>query len=211
MGSITRSFANNILTSGKFDAAQLNGTLPALDGSSLTGLSPDYELLSNTSISAAGVVEITTAFTDTTYTNFFILGSGINMVTDNNSFRYNFINNSGGIVADTNYYWAGVGQRDTGSAVDFGASGTSYGLMIDNNSNTGQSINFTMTVYKPYISGHFTSFVSQAGGRRSGGGANHVNTGGYINTSDQVKGIRFLMGSGNISAGNLFVFGIRDS
>ena len=82
--------------------------------------------------------------------------------------------------------------------------------MIDNNANTGQSINFTMTVYKPFISGHYTSFVSQAGGRRSGGGANHVNTGGYINTSDQVKGIRFLMGSGNIESMDWALYGIKN-
>ena len=39
MGSITRAFANNILANGKFDAADLSGTLPAIDGSSLTGIS----------------------------------------------------------------------------------------------------------------------------------------------------------------------------
>ena len=39
MGAITRAFANNILSSGKFDATQLTGTLPALDGSNLTGIS----------------------------------------------------------------------------------------------------------------------------------------------------------------------------
>ena len=34
MGTITRAFANNILSSGKFDATQLTGTLPAANAAS---------------------------------------------------------------------------------------------------------------------------------------------------------------------------------
>lgn len=39
MGTITRAFANNILSGGHFDAGELAGTLPAIDGSGLTGIS----------------------------------------------------------------------------------------------------------------------------------------------------------------------------
>ena len=39
MGTITRLFANNILSGGHFDAGELTGTLPAIDGSGLTGIS----------------------------------------------------------------------------------------------------------------------------------------------------------------------------
>ena len=38
MGAITREFANNILTSGNFDASALSGTLPAISGANLTSL-----------------------------------------------------------------------------------------------------------------------------------------------------------------------------
>ena len=203
----------NARSSSALDATVLTGNLPAISGASLTGIATtqDHELVSNTTISSAGHVDITTAFTNTAYTNFYILGSGINMANDNNDFRFNFIHNNGGIVGDTNYYWTGAGQRDASAAVDFGASGVSYGRVIDNSASTGQAINFDMTVTKPFISGHYTSFFSHAGGRRSGGGANQVSVGGYINTTDQMKGIRFLMSSGNISAGNILVFGMRDS
>lgn len=39
MGTITRAFANNILAGGHFDAGELTGTMPAIDGSGLTGIS----------------------------------------------------------------------------------------------------------------------------------------------------------------------------
>tara|TARA_B100000902_G_scaffold142070_1_gene139740 strand:+ start:72 stop:719 length:648 start_codon:yes stop_codon:yes gene_type:complete len=39
MGTITRTFANNIKTGGHFDAGELTGTMAAIDGSGLTGLS----------------------------------------------------------------------------------------------------------------------------------------------------------------------------
>ena len=190
MGTKTRSIANNLTT----------------------GLgAPDQELLSNTTISSAAFTDITTAFSDTTYTNFVIVGSGINMASDNTEFRFNFLNTSGNAVGDTNYYWAGVGQRDTGSAVDWGNTATSYGRIIDNNASTGQSTNFTMTVFKPFINGHYTSFTIGAGGRRSGGGAHTVYSAGSVNTTDQIKGIRFSYNTGNISAGNLLLYGLRDS
>ena len=56
MGAITRAFANNITTGGKFQAGQLSGNLPALDGSNLTGISAGggMRTLLNTYV-AAGV------------------------------------------------------------------------------------------------------------------------------------------------------------
>ena len=38
MGAITRGFANNVVASGNFNAAKLTGTLPAISGASLTGI-----------------------------------------------------------------------------------------------------------------------------------------------------------------------------
>ena len=44
-----------------------------------------------------------------------------------------------------------------------------------------------------------------AGGRRSGGGAQNLVTGGYQNTTTSYTGFRILLGAGNISAGNISV------
>ena len=35
--------------------------------------------------------------------------------------------------------------------------------------------------------------------------------GGYLNLTTQYSGLRFIMSSGNISAGNILIFGISDS
>ena len=58
MGTITREFANNILTSGNFDASALSGTLPAVDGSSLTNL-PASTGVTASSYASAGYTRFT--------------------------------------------------------------------------------------------------------------------------------------------------------
>ncbi len=54
MGAITRGFANNILSSGNFNAASLSGTLPAISGASLTGIT--------SGVTVAGQFRLTTGF-----------------------------------------------------------------------------------------------------------------------------------------------------
>ena len=163
--------------------------------------------ISNTALSSAGSLDISSVFSST-YANYRIIGSGLNMANDNNAWVFQLRTDSA--VTNTSYWWAGVGQRDTGSAVDDGETDTTDWRIIGNCANTGQALNFDMTVYRPNL-GLYTSYTCIAGGRRSGGGGQVLNCGGYQNTTTQFTGFRILVDSGNISAGNITVFGISDS
>jgi hypothetical protein len=164
-------------------------------------------LISNTALSSAGSLDISGVFSST-YANYRIIGSGLNMANDNNAWVFQLRTDSA--VTNTSYWWAGVGQRDTGGAVDDGETDTTDWRIIGNCANTGQALNFDMTVYRPNL-GLYTSYTCIAGGRRSGGGGQVLNCGGYQNTTTQFTGFRILVDSGNISAGNISVYGIKDS
>ena len=164
-------------------------------------------LISNTALSSAGYLDINDVFSST-YANYRIIGSGLNMATDNTYSMFKLKNSSG--VEGSSYWWAGVGQRDSGSAVDDGDTDTGHWRIITNAASTGQATNFDMTVYRPQAS-LYTSYTCVAGGRRSGGGAQNLVTGGYQNTTTSYTGFRILLGAGNISAGNISVYGIKDS
>ena len=164
-------------------------------------------LISNTALSSAGSLDISSVFSST-YANYRIIGSGLNMATDNTYWIFQ-LNNSGG-VQGSSYWWVGVGQHGTGSAVDDGDANAGHWRIITNASATGQATNFDMTVYRPQA-GLYSSYTCLAGGRRSGGYAHNLFTSGFQNSTTQFTGFRILVGSGNISAGNITVFGIKDS
>ena len=186
------------------------GTLKRIDYSHIKGTS-GLSLISNTTISSAAYVDITNQFSSS-FVNYKVIGSGINMATDNTQFRMRLLKESDDSAeTGSSYNFSNVGQRGAGNAVDDGATGASEFGIINNCANTGQSINFEINIYKPFVSGHYTSVTYIAGGRRSGGDAHMIAGGGYLNLTTQYSGLRFIMSSGNISAGNILIFGISDS
>ena len=203
-GTIPVANGGTGLASGTTDQfLKFTGTTTLASSADNAGLN----FISNTALSSAGSLDISSVFSST-YANYRIIGSGLNMATDNTYWMFQLRTDSA--VEGSSYWWAGVGQRDSGSAVDDGDTNAGHWRIITNCANTGQSLNFDMTVYRPNL-GLYTSYTCVAGGRRSGGGGQNLVTGGYQNTTTQFTGFRILVGSGNISAGNITVFGLSDS
>jgi len=76
MGTITRAFANNILAGGHFDAGELTGTMAAIDGSGLTGISSKvlgskvlFNSTSRTTWSSVGGTQLSGTASDFYYPN----------------------------------------------------------------------------------------------------------------------------------------------
>ena len=182
------------------------GTLKRIDYSLIKG-GGGFEFISNTALSNAGTLDINSVFSST-YQNYRIIGSGINGATDDTRLEMQLRTTSA--VTNSAYYWTGVGQHANGNAVDDGDQNTTAWRIITNTANSGQSINFDMTVYRPYA-GLYTSFTSLCAGRRSGGNSHNIFSGGYQNTTNSYTGFRLFFETGNLSAGNVTVFGIKDS
>ena len=187
------------------------GTLKRIDYSHIKGTS-GLSLISNNTIGAGGgEIDITNQFSSS-FVNYKVIGSGINMATDNVQLRMRMLKESDDSQENASQYnYSIVGQRGAGNAVDDGAVNAAEYVIISNSANTGQSINFEINIYKPFVSGHYTSFTHICGGRRSGGDGHMTSGGGYLNLTTQYSGIKFYFSSGTISAGNIIVFGISDS
>ena len=169
-------------------------------------------LISNNTIgSGGGEIQINDQFTSS-YVNYKVIVSGMNMATDNVQLRMRMIKDADDSQENaSSYNYSIVGQRGAGNPVDDGGVNAQEYVIISNNANTGQSINFDMTIYKPFVSGNYTSFTHIAGGRRSGGDGHMTSGGGYLNQTTQYSGIKLYFSSGTLSAGNVLIFGIADS
>jgi len=187
------------------------GTLKRIDYSHIKGTSGLSFISNNTIPGGGGEIDITNQFSSS-FVNYKVIGSGINMATDNVQLRMRMLKESDDSQENASQYnYSIVGQRGAGNAVDDGAVNAAEYVIISNSANTGQSINFEINIYKPFVSGHYTSFTHICGGRRSGGDGHMTSGGGYLNLTTQYSGIKFYFSSGTISAGNIIVFGISDS
>ncbi len=215
--SVTAAKINNDIISGSTELASEPadtdeflvsdaGTIKRIDYSLIKG-GGGFEFISNTALSNAGTLDINSVFSST-YQNYRIIGSGINGASDNTRLEMQLRTTSA--VTNSAYYWTGVGQHANGNAVDDGDQNTTAWRIITNTANSGQSINFDMTVYRPQAS-LYTSFTSLCAGRRSGGNSHNLFSGGYQNTTNSYTGFRLFFETGNLSAGNVTVFGIKDS
>lgn len=127
MGAITRAFANNILTSGNFDASALSGTLPALDGSSLTDVGQFLKLSGPTTATNVSVVDLTLS---TDYKIFKLVIDQVEPAVDGGLFRCRFSVNGGSSFIDSSNTYSWVTQGVAGSGGDYtehNSKATNYG------------------------------------------------------------------------------------
>ena len=220
--SVTAAKINNDIISGSTELSSAPadtdeflvsdaGTLKRIDYSLIKGTSGLSFISNNTISSGGGEIDIANQFSSS-FVNYKVIGSGINMDTDNVQLRMRMLKESDDSQENASQYnYSIVGQRGAGNAVDDGATSAAEYVIISNNANTGQAINFEINIYKPFVSGHYTSFTHISGGRRSGGDGHMTSGGGYLNLTTQYSGLGFYFSSGTLSAGNIIVFGISDS
>tara|TARA_Y100001973_G_C5145114_1_gene304996 strand:- start:552 stop:1166 length:615 start_codon:yes stop_codon:yes gene_type:complete len=164
-------------------------------------------LLDTTTIDSGDASKTINPPFSTTYKSYRIIGKGINNATDNVHLNFTLVQ-SDGTEQTASYYYSAVGQRGAGNAVDDGASNTTDWRIIGNAANTGQSINFDMILTFPANSGYYTSYICTAGGRRSGGDAQVLTAGGYVNVTTAFTQLKFIASSGNLGGGVITTYGL---
>ena len=99
------------------------------------------------------------------------------------------------------------GSASSGSISDTQINICSSGDTLNNSSTIGNS--FTMTVYGPAQTNTYKQYTSQF----SGYGSDYIGvTGqGAYKYATAVDGIKFFVSSGNITTGNFYLYGIRNS
>ena len=213
MGTITRTFANNILTSGNFDASALSGTLPAISGASLTDLPSDYVLLSSTTPSPANTFSIDGFFTSD-YDVYKIFGIGMSGSSMSNTRLSMRVNVSGSAQTGGNYYH----HTNIGSGTSVNANWSNGSTSTDSDlgyvhSSTGSTAqaHIELTIFRPLASDK-TSILHDTVAADNGTTWGRYSGFTVWNVATAISGITLGVGdfgTGNIEADRILVYGLK--
>ena len=219
MGTITRSFANNITTSGVLLPASLTNNsianVTAYNASVATG---NMVLISSQTASNSASISFTTGI-DSTYKEY--------------QFWFININRTGGSTSD----FAFQGSTDGGSnynvtitstfadAFHFESDATT-GLRYLTDRDLAQSTSFQplsvntsnnnadggmsgiLTIFNPSSTTYVKHFLGSIQTASSGDFSDNSYPAGYFNTTSAINAFQFKMGSGNIGDGTILLYGI---
>ena len=221
MGTITRTFANNITTSGvfkptAFNNASFDNVTSVPEGAGEGG---NMVLLSTQTASASASISFTTGI-DSTYKEYMFVFNNIHPATDGAFFTFqaNASGESGFNETITSTMFrafhievsdaSGLGYQTSGDQ----AQGTSYNqIFFDGISNGSDSSGSgTLHLFNPSNTTFVKHFIANTMHMNptGGEGAIHSFAAGYFNTTSAITEIDFKMTTGNIDAGTIQMFGI---
>jgi len=218
MGTITRTFANNITTSGVFKPTAFNNasfdnvtSVPsgAVEGGSMV-------LLSTQTASGSSSISFTTGI-DSTYKEYMFIFNNIHPATNGTYFQFNLSTDGGSnynVTKTTSFFQARHNEADTETSLSYMtgndlAQSTSYQRVSHstrNDSDTCYSGNFFL--YNPSSTTFVKHFI--ANGSSVDDQSSNISDfmAGYANTTSAINAIDFKMSSGNIDDGTIQMFGI---
>ena len=218
MGTITRSFANNLTTggvlkAGAFNNASLNN-ITALNAAIATG---NMILLSSQTASSSASISFTTGI-DSTYKEYQFYFINMHPATNGVEFQFNMSTDGGSSynVAKTTTTFeasqneAGSSTNLTYQAGDDLAQGTGFQELSDGIGNENDECNAgTLTLFNPSSTTYVKHFIATTNMYNGGDFSVNDFTAGYGNTTSAVNAIQFKMSSGNIDEGTILMYGIN--
>jgi len=218
MGAIARNIANKITTSGVF-------TSGAITNASVTGItvlanaSDGITFISSQTASNSASISFTSGLTST-YKAYKFVFTNIRPATENASFGFQGSTNGGssyGINITSTAFRAYLREDDVDpglgyvSAVDLSESTSLQRIADEVNGDADQGMSGSMQVFNPSSTTyqkHFNSVTNFAHLGVQPYTENHY-VEGYINTTSAINAIRFNFTSGNITAGTIYLYGIK--
>jgi hypothetical protein len=217
MGTITRSFANNITTSGVLLPASLTNNsianVTAYNASIPTG---SMKLISSQTASNSASISFTTGI-DSTYKEYQFYFIDIYPRTNAVTFNFNLSTDSGSnynVTKTTTIFQSIHDEADTFAQIDYRtgedmAQSTSFQLlMIGMGNGADNSGAGSMCLFNPssttYVK-HFTAVTNAY--EYSNVASYNLFTAGYGNTTSAVNAVQFKMSSGNMD-GTILMYGI---
>ena len=216
MGSITRSFANNITTSGVLLPASLNNNsianVTAYNAAVATG---NMVLLSTQTASDSASISFTTGI-DSTYKEYQFWFIDINPATDGADFQFNLSTDAGSnynVTKTTTYFralhqedgldslFSYLGTHDLAQSTSFQNINNAVGNGAD------ESCAGSLTLFNPSSTTYVKHFISNTNRYGDGDYSTNVFMAGYGNTTSAVDAVQFKMSSGNMD-GTILLYGI---
>ena len=220
MGSITRSFANNIGSSGILTASAVtNTTIEDVTSFDNAVVSATLVLLSTQTASASANISFTTGL-DSTYDEYIFKFIDIHPATTSN-FTFNMSTDGGSnynVTKTTTYFSAYHDESNTTRALAYAtandlAQSTSFQMLTEaTGSGADESASGTLTLFNPASTTYVKHFLSTANNCfQSPAYSINLFVAGYGNTTSAVNAVRFQMSSGNIDDGIIKLYGVKKS
>ena len=217
MGSITRSFANNIGTSGilkagAFNNASLNN-VTALNAAIATG---NMVLISSQTASASASISFTTGI-DSTYKEYQFWFINIHPATDETEFQFNMSTDSGSnynVTKTSTSFRSWHDEADTVTNLsyqtswDLAQSTAFQNISVGLGSDADQNYSGTLTLFNPASTTYVKHFLIDGNTTYAADYSIRDFFAGYGNTTSAVNAVQFKMSSGNFD-GNILLFGIK--
>ncbi len=218
MGTITRSFANNIGTSGILKAGAFNNVslnnVTALNAAIATG---NMVLISSQTASASASISFTTGI-DSTYKEYQFYFINCRPATDNVNFSFNLSTDGGSnynVTKTTTYIvtFANEANNDTVLAYDTAkdsAQDTGFANFVTNQGNgADECFSGLMQLFNPASTTYVKHFITNTNGYLSSDYSVENFIAGYGNTTSAINAIQFKYASGNIADGTILMYGIK--
>jgi hypothetical protein len=216
MGTITRSFADNITTSGVLLPASLtNNSIANVTAYNAAIATGNMILLSSQTASNSASISFTTGI-DSTYKEYQFWFVDIHPRTDNVSFQFNFSTDSGSnynVTKTSTYFTAYHSEGGAGGVLNYDTSedlaqSTSYqDLTYSLGSDADQTCAGSMQLFNPSSNTYVKHFIGRVNNYYYSDYMQDNFIAGYANTTSAVNAINFKMSSGNFD-GTILLYGI---
>jgi len=217
MGSITRSFANNITTSGVLLPASLTNNsianVTAYNASVATG---GMKLISSQTASNSASISFTTGI-DSTYKEYQFYFINIRPATDAKHFQFNLSTDSGSNYNVTKTSTSFTAWHDEGGTDpllsyqapwDLAQSTADQILCWEVGNGADECFAGSMQIFNPASTTYVKHFISNVNQYYSANYSINHFVAGYGNTTSACNAIRFQFNTGNIADGTILMYGI---
>jgi len=216
MGTITRSFANNIGTSGILKAAAFNNAslnnVTALNSAIATA---GMTLISSQTANNSASLSFTSGI-DSTYKEYQFWFINMHSASDNVQFRFQVSTNGGssyGVTLTSTYFLAQHNEADNDTNLFYAggsdqAQTTNFKVLAQADSDNDSGASGILTLFNPASTTYVKHFIVRSASMADTYSQDEFPA-GYFNTTSAINAIQFKMASGNIDDGTILMFGIK--
>jgi hypothetical protein len=216
MGTITRSFANNITTSGVLLPASLtNNSIANVTAYNAAVATGNMVLISSQTASNSASISFTTGI-NSTYKEYQFWFIDIHPRTDDVEFEFNLSTDSGSnynVTKTSTYFYALHLENDAATGLSYDTSqdlaqSTAFQDLAHRIGNDAdQSVAGTLQLFNPSSTTYVKHFISRTNQNQYDNITFDTNVAGYGNTTSAINAVQFKMSSGNFD-GTILMYGI---
>ena len=216
MGSITRSFANNITTSGVLLPASLtNNSIANVTSYNAAIVTGSMVLISSQTASNSASISFTTGISST-YKEYQFYFIDIHPRTTQAEFQFNLSTDSGSnynVTKTSTYFWTYHNEADGETALsyrtaeDLAQSTSDQIIAIDTGSGADEDLAGSMSLFNPASTTYVKHFISNTNSYNHSAYTTNSYVAGYGNTTSAINAVQFKMSSGNMD-GTILMYGI---